>query len=109
MLQKKFVEANEKHILLSIFFFENRAVCEIMWKNIVERGRSHMTTWRMRIACWIPEAKNTNPAYAALTTTIAARTLVSVMLCRHSLSYFTVIYSSKCKNSVASIATRVHN
>jgi hypothetical protein len=25
-----------------------------MWKNkIVERGRPQMTTWRMRIACWI--------------------------------------------------------
>jgi len=33
------------------FFFENRAVYEIMWKNIVERGRLQMTIWRMRIAC----------------------------------------------------------
>jgi hypothetical protein len=23
-----------------------------MWKNMVERGRSQMTIWRMRIACW---------------------------------------------------------
>jgi hypothetical protein len=29
-----------------------------MWKNIVEADRSQMTTWRMRIACWIPEATN---------------------------------------------------
>jgi hypothetical protein len=29
-----------------------------MWKNIVERDRPQMTTWRMRIACWIPKAKN---------------------------------------------------
>jgi len=25
------------------FLFENRAVYEIMWKNVVERGRSQMT------------------------------------------------------------------
>ena len=42
-----------------INFFENHAVYEIMWKNIVERSRSHMTTWQMRIACWIPKATNT--------------------------------------------------
>jgi len=24
-----------------------------MWNNIVERGRSQMTIWRTRIACWI--------------------------------------------------------
>jgi len=28
-----------------VFFFENRAVYEIMWKNIVERGRSQITVW----------------------------------------------------------------
>ena len=50
-----------KHILCSvIFFFENRAVYEIMWKNIVERGRTQMTLWGMRIACWIPKATNTH-------------------------------------------------
>jgi len=32
------------------FFFENRAVYEIVRKNIVERGRPWMTIWRMRIA-----------------------------------------------------------
>jgi len=29
-----------------------------MWKNIVEQGRSQMTIWRMRVACWIPKATN---------------------------------------------------
>jgi NADPH-dependent 7-cyano-7-deazaguanine reductase QueF-like protein len=34
----------EIHILCAIpFFFENCAVYEIMWKNIVERGRPQMT------------------------------------------------------------------
>jgi hypothetical protein len=40
------------------FFFENRAVYEITWKNIVPE-RPQMTTWRMRIAYWIPKATNT--------------------------------------------------
>jgi len=31
-----------------------------MWKNIVERGRPQMTIRRMRIACWITKAINTN-------------------------------------------------
>jgi len=39
--------------VFKIFFFENLAVYEIMWKNIVERGRSQMTIWRMRISCQI--------------------------------------------------------
>jgi len=29
-------------------------------KKIVERGKSQMTIWRMRIACWIPKATNTH-------------------------------------------------
>ena len=34
-----------KHVLYSITFFfpEKRVVCEIMWKNIVERDRPQMT------------------------------------------------------------------
>jgi len=34
------------------------ALYEKMWKNVVERGRPHMTIWRMRIACWIPKVTN---------------------------------------------------
>ena len=30
-----------------------------MWKNIVEPGMTHVTIWRMRIACWITKATNT--------------------------------------------------
>jgi hypothetical protein len=54
MFHTKFVEKIKTHILCSItFFFENRAVYEIMWKNIVQRGRPQMAIWRMRIACYI--------------------------------------------------------
>jgi len=34
-----------------------------MWKNIVEWGRSQMTVWRMRIACWLLKATNTHSQY----------------------------------------------
>ena len=61
MLQKKFVEKITTHILgLIIFFSENRALYEITWKIIVQPDRPERTTWRIRIACWIPKAKNTH-------------------------------------------------
>ena len=42
MFQTKFVDKIETHILLINFFFESRTVYEIMWKNIVEPGRSQI-------------------------------------------------------------------
>jgi len=42
--------------VFNIFLLENRTVYEIMWKNIVERGRPQMAIWRMHIARWIPKA-----------------------------------------------------
>ena len=39
------------------FFFSNRAVYEVMWKNIVEPDKSQMTIRCMRTACWVPKAK----------------------------------------------------
>jgi len=34
-----------------------------MWENTVKPDRSQMAIWRMRIACWIPKAKNTHSDY----------------------------------------------
>ena len=69
-MRKSFVQrlwSKSKHILQSTFlFFENRAVYEIIWKNTVRPGRPQTTVWRMRIACWIPEATNTHLAYVIL-------------------------------------------
>ena len=39
---------------------ENRAVYEIMCKNIVEPDRPQMTVWRRRISRWIPKATHTH-------------------------------------------------
>ena len=60
------MEKIKTHILCSVtfFFFENRTVYEIMWKNIVEWDRPQMTIWRMHIAYWIREATNTHSEYA---------------------------------------------
>jgi len=37
-----------------------------MWKNTVQPERPQMTIWRVRIACWIPRAKNTRSEYVIL-------------------------------------------
>jgi len=48
------------------FFFDNCALYEIRWENIVKPGRPRMTVWPMRIACWIPKATNTHSGYVIL-------------------------------------------
>jgi len=51
MFQTKVVEKITTHILCSVtLFFDNRAVYEIMWKNIVQLDRPQMTVGRMHIA-----------------------------------------------------------
>jgi len=37
-----------------------------MWKNIVQPDRPQVTLWRMRIACWIPKATDTDSEYVIL-------------------------------------------
>ena len=53
MFQAIVLEEIKTHILCSLtfFFFENPTLYEIMWKNIVERGRPQITIRRMRIVC----------------------------------------------------------
>ena len=58
-LQRKWKHA----FCVQLLFVENRAVYEIMSKNIVEPGRPQMTIWRKRIACWIHNATNTHSEY----------------------------------------------
>ena len=68
IFQTEVVYEIKTHILYAIFFFffENRAAYEIMWKNIVERGRPQMTVWPMRFACWIPNDTDTHSQYVTL-------------------------------------------
>jgi hypothetical protein len=59
----KVVEKIETHVLCSVFFFNNYAVCKIMWKSVAEPDRRQMTVWYTRNACWIPKATDTLRTY----------------------------------------------
>jgi hypothetical protein len=64
MFQAKGVEKIKTHFVFNKFSFsKNRAVYEIMWKNIVKSDRPQATIWCMRIACWIPKTTNTHSEY----------------------------------------------
>jgi hypothetical protein len=65
-LSDRFVKKIKTHILCSVTFFGNLTIYEKMWKNFVEPGRPQITIWRMRIACWIPEATDTHTEYVIL-------------------------------------------
>jgi len=49
--------------MFNIFFFENLALYETMWENIVELNRPQLTIWCMCFACWIAKATNTQSEY----------------------------------------------
>jgi len=60
MFHTNIVQEIKTHILRSVTFFGNHAVCETLWKNVVEQGRSQMTISHIWITCWIPRATNTH-------------------------------------------------
>ena len=70
IFEKRVLQKIKTHILCSITppLPENRAVCEIMWKNTVQRCRPQMTIERMRIACWLTKATYTHSEYVILLT-----------------------------------------
>jgi hypothetical protein len=63
MLQKNVVDKVEPRILCLITFFENLAVNEITWKNIVQPNRPQMTIQRKNLTCRIPKSTNTHLEY----------------------------------------------
>jgi hypothetical protein len=71
MFQTDVVQKTKTQIVYSttIFFFENRAVYEIMWKNRVYSKGPQMKniTWYMRSACLINKATDTHSEYLILT------------------------------------------
>jgi hypothetical protein len=78
-------------MLCKFFFSENRAVYEIMSKNVVEPERPQMALMR-RFACWISKAKARARAekgcYCFSTARMGSRTRHSVTLYVHCLSCF---------------------
>jgi hypothetical protein len=68
-ISAQFVEKIKIRILFSKFLFENNAVYEVIWKNTVVLGgrdADYNTIWRMRIACWVSKATNTQLGYVML-------------------------------------------
>ena len=78
---------NYTRVLCSVILFspENRAVYEIMWKNMVGPDRPQMTIWRMRIACWIAKAKIQTCSHCIPMATVVMRTRFSITLYVHCL------------------------
>jgi hypothetical protein len=77
--------------VFSTVCFENRAVCEIMWKNMVEPDRPQMTIWRMRIACWTPK---TTDALTTCTTHFSSS--LNIPLHPNCLSFYLFLSSICC-------------
>ena len=75
-------ENQNTHFMFNNFIFENLAVYEVMWKNIVQPERKQMTLWHMRVACWTPKATNTHSEYVTIIAfppaTMVARTRLNV-------------------------------
>jgi len=56
-------ENQNTHFVFSNFFFENRVIYEIMWKNMLEPDSLQMTIWRMHISL---KATDTHSEHAIL-------------------------------------------
>ena len=65
MFQTKVIEKTKVHILYSVFYFENRTVYVIKWKNTVVRGRTHDNMAQARCS-WVPRATNRHTKYVIL-------------------------------------------
>ena len=67
MFQTKFVEKIKTHILSSkTFFYESHAVYEIMWKNMLQRGRPQMTISTEHALCMLNKHRYTHLQYLIL-------------------------------------------
>jgi hypothetical protein len=81
--QKLLRKSKHTFYVQQLYFFFFFSVYEIMWKNVVQRGRPQMTIRRMRVACWIPKSRTTLPlcnTYCFPTETIVTRTHLNVTL-----------------------------
>ena len=66
MFQTNVVEKINTHTFCSItffFFFENRTVYEVMWKNMLEPFWPQIKIQRTRFVCWITKTTDTNSEY----------------------------------------------
>jgi hypothetical protein len=78
---KSCTENQNTHFIFSNFFsLENRAVYEIIWKNMVE-PRKPQTVWSMRVVCWISKATD---AQAHARSHAPPLTSIHTHTCMHS-------------------------
>ena len=78
---KNCIQNQNTHFVFRNVSPDNRAVCEIMWECVVERGRLQMAIWRTRVSCWTHKATNTNTDYVnslIFTATMVAGTRLIV-------------------------------
>jgi len=87
-------ETRNTRLVTNSFFFpsENQPLYEVKWKNTVERSRSQMTVWCIRIACWVPKATKTHtgcviPIAFPLQQWLNERALMLRILNAHCLSW----------------------
>ena len=69
-------------------FFENCAIGEMIWKNVLDWDRPQMIVWRMCITGWIPRATATHrlcSTYCFSTATMVARMHLNITLYVHCL------------------------
>jgi hypothetical protein len=91
-------ENQNTHFVSNKLFFEDRALYEITWKNIVQPSRPHMT-WRKPIACWIHKVTNTHSELYTdcfSTATMVARLRLNVTLCYVASLISVDLVSIKC-------------
>ena len=69
-----------------------------MYKNIVLSERPQMTTWRMRILCWMPKATETHSEYVFLIALPLQQLLhegVSMFMFKHMYMIWLVLNTIK--------------
>ena len=86
MFETMFIEKLKTQLLFSMTFFpQNGAICEIMWRNIVQQGRTHITieygacamrAMYLRLQIHTLRMCNT---HCFCTTTVVARTLLNLL------------------------------
>ena len=52
--------------MFQIFFYKNRAVYEIMWKNMIQRGQDKNMQWPICIACYVTKATDKHSEYITI-------------------------------------------
>jgi hypothetical protein len=65
---KRCRETKKHTFCVQQIFSDNRALYEIMWKNVAKPSRPKMAISRICIAFWIAKVTNTNSEYVILIT-----------------------------------------